>query len=301
MSSSVLRAGLAAMGLALVGAGSASAITVEPRVSSMDPLVATAYGSLDIVLNYTETPDPTYAAAFSAAEAFWESQIAGYRQATTAAAASVNPLTIDVTLHNIDGPGNILGGAATTNYWNDTIYKTALSGVMEFDTSDLGSMSSERLEFLILHEMAHVLGFNPSMWEVNGVVSGFVDVADPGVDYYLEYIGEDGLAAYNIENGSSATFIGLEDEGSSGTRGAHWNEETFLGSFSDQGNPELMTGWLGASAYLSQTTLFSLQDVGWALASYATQEVPVPAAGGLLAAAVLALGGMRSRRRRAAA
>lgn len=295
MNTTIARAMLGAVGLMAAGIGAASAITVAPRVAAMESLVAESFGTFDIVLDYgSETPDPAYAAAFTAAELFWESQIAGYRQPTTASAAAVSPLAISVTLHEIDGAGNILGGAATTTYWNDTIYKTASSGVMEFDTADLAIISEQRLEFLILHEMAHVLGLNSAIWSLNGVVDGFVDVADPGTDYFTQYVGEDGLAAYNIENGSSEAFILLEDEGAAGTRGAHWNEETFLGTFSDQGNPELMTGWLGASAYLSQTTLFALQDVGFALAS---AEVPVPAAGGLLIAGLFGLVAAGRRRR----
>ena len=298
MNIKIVRAMLDAAGLMAAGLGPAAAITVAPRVAAMESLVAEAFGTFDIVLDYgAETPDPAYTAAFTAAELFWESQIAGYRQPATGGAASLTPLGISVTLHEIDGAGNILGGAATTGVWSDTIYKTASSGVMEFDTADLATISSERLEFLILHEMAHVLGLNPAVWSLNGAATGFVDVPDPGTDYFTQYIGADGLAAYNIENGSSETFILLEDEGGAGTRGAHWNEETFLGTFSDQGNPELMTGYLGASAHLSQTTLFALQDVGFALAS---TEVPVPAAGGLLIAGLFGLVAAGRRRRVAA-
>lgn len=295
-----LRATLAAGAVVIAGAGAASAITVAPRVAAMESLVATGYGIFDIVLDYGgATPDPTYEAAFSAAELFWESQISGYRQVTTANSVTFNaqPLDITVTLRSIDGAGKILGGAGTTSYWDGTIYKTARTGAMEFDTDDIGSMSSERLGFLILHEMGHVLGLNPYIWQINDAVSGYVDTGVAETSYYSQYVGADGLAAYNIENGgTSATSIMLEDEGGSGTRGAHWNEETFLGAYSDQGNPELMTGYLGTTAYLSQTTLFALQDVGFALAATA---VPVPAAGGLLAAGLGVMGLIRRRRRAA--
>lgn len=292
-----MRALLTAGALVIAGSGAASAITVAPRVASMESLVATSYGSFDIELNYgATTPDPTYAAAFTAAELFWESQISGYRLESTANAAASQPLTISITLGSIDGAGAILGGAATTSVWNDSGFKTARAGMMQFDTDDLVTMSSARLELLIIHEMAHVLGLNATIWDLNGVVAGVA--TSGGVDYYTQYVGEDGLAAYNIENGGSATSIKLEDEGGSGTRGTHWNEETFLGSYSDKGNPELMTGWLGSDAYISQTSLFALQDVGFALAS--TSPVPLPAAGGLLAAG-FGLMGLTRRRRVAAA
>ncbi|EMB13872.1 zinc metalloendopeptidase [Rhodopirellula europaea 6C] len=56
-----------------------------------------------------------------------------------------------------------LGQVSVTEFGFDSSgYKLATDGQMQFDADDFGTLSSSRLNALVLHEMAHVLGFwNP--------------------------------------------------------------------------------------------------------------------------------------------
>ncbi|WP_339949113.1 leishmanolysin-related zinc metalloendopeptidase [uncultured Albimonas sp.] len=211
---------------------------------------------------------------------------------------------IVVQVLELDGAGNTLAQAGGLTAVTDFDFVMPTYGVMQIDAADLTLMKTNNiLEDVMLHEMMHALGFGGFYWSANGVL------ASAG-----EYIGASGLSAYEMEYVPGASFIPLEDTGGSGTAGSHWDQEFFGdnagGSTYDE---ELMTGFIGTSSFLSQTSIFSLQDIGYALGDTVAalnagplyyyeppvSAVPVPAAGGLLASALLGLGVVRRRRRAA--
>jgi hypothetical protein len=134
---------------------------------------------------------------------------------------------------------------------------------MQFDTADLNQMEANgTLSSVILHEMAHVMGFG-TLWELNNVY----------VDGTGRYTGANALAAYRTEfNQPGATFVPVELGGGSGTANGHWDEVDNgagnTGRVSALGDIrfELMTGWLNTPSYISETTVQSFVDIGFVTA-----------------------------------
>ncbi len=267
----------------------------------MLPLVLPVPAAINIVLDYGATSQAdidAYGAEFSAAEAFWESRLTGYRDSGIAAPGQ---MVIKVELGNIDGPSGILGQAGPTfgNFLGNFVEAT--QGEMKFDTSDLPSLvQNGTFETVIRHEMGHVLGFG-SLWTYNGVYQNGTG----------QYTGAAGLAAFQEEfNQPNATYVPVELDGGPGTEDGHWNMGINLGvheradSRDDPGDSiiytsvnngeylfnELMSGFLTGSAWLSNTTLQSLYDIGFTV-------VPEPAAYALcLSLACLFRGVIRRKR-----
>ncbi len=137
-------------------------------------------------------------------------------------------------------------------------------------------MSSEMKE----GEMAHVIGFG-TLWAANGVYqygSG-------------QYTGQNALEAYRVESGNAdASYVPIELDGGNGTANSHWDESI--------GRSELMTGWFDSNTYISQTTIASFADIGYALRGVYEDvaPVPVPATGLLLIGGLGTLLGMRRRK-----
>jgi hypothetical protein len=234
----------------------------------------------DIDIVYTGVPTPGEAAAFSAAEAAWESIITGY-QITDIFSTTV---TINAILQPIDGPGNVLGSAGPThaklNAAQTDVTPTFLyteQGIMRFDTADTATLIGLNLfDEVILHEMGHVLGIG-ILWSASSV-GPFPGRQEHYISGSGQYTGPAGLAAYNAEFGQASAFVPIELAGGPGTANGHWNENnggaglTGITSniepppFNDMTN-ELMTGWLNLpSAFLSSLTSQSMIDLGYNVA-----------------------------------
>jgi len=214
---------------------------------------------------------------FEEAEAFWEEIIIGYN--SDWAEFLGLSLTISASSDDIDGVGGVLGQAGWTSGYS-LEYDYATEGVMYFDTADIDSLeASGSLLEVIIHEMAHVIGFG-TLWseDYNDLLN------DDG-----NYVGEYGLAGYQIDSGDfDASYVPVEDEGGTGTAGAHW-DETYGG-----GDSEIMTGWLDADTTISLATIYSFADLGYIInPDYYSVEVPEPST---LAIFSLALLGLRTRR-----
>ena len=171
---------------------------------------------------------------------------------------TVDGVVITANLKAIDGAGSILGSAGPC-ILRDEDYLPA-QGYMEFDTADLATLeASGQLQEVILHEMAHVLGFG-TIWEVNpgnGLPTNAFLLRTPPDD--PEFTGKASLEALFGLPGPSGfpwTAVPVENTGGDGTAFAHWREETF--------GSELMTGWLNAGANpLSALTIAQFRDLGY--------------------------------------
>ncbi|APD92428.1 hypothetical protein BM525_21455 (plasmid) [Alteromonas mediterranea] len=205
-----------------------------------------AYAELpafDITIEFGEGLSESQQAVFSSAESYWENTITNY-----AYNVRFEPgLTIAASGEEIDGQSGILGQAGPTvgNSSNGTLYAT--EGTMRFDTADLDYMETQGTLFnVILHEMAHVIGYG-SLWDYNGLYT----------DGTGQYIGANALSEYKAEFDPNATYIPIELDGGEGTEDAHWDENWAGGS------EELMTGWLNGTPYISNTTLAQFVDLGY--------------------------------------
>jgi hypothetical protein len=125
---------------------------------------------------------------------------------------------------------------------------------MMFDVADIASLETGgQLDEVILHEMAHVLGFG-TLWNYG---SWSFQQGTCSVDPYFD--GSGAIAAFNAAGGSgrTGTKVPVENTGGSGTICSHWRETVH--------NTELMTGWLdgGVNNPLSAITIASFGDMGY--------------------------------------
>jgi hypothetical protein len=222
----------------------------------------------DITLDMGSGLSSSQKEVFNQAELFWESSILGYE-----GDIRFNPsLTITADAAENDGVGGVLGSAGPRYGYNNIPFNGKVytaSGEMSFDSADIDNLESNGQLFdVIVHEMAHVLGFG-TLWEANGLY----------VESTGQYTGESALAAYQASSDPTATYVPIELEGGNGTADGHWDEEWLLGG------SELMTGWLEGETTLSDVTLAQFRDLGYLVVDYGEDlinDVPAPMIGGLI-------------------
>ena len=222
--------------------------------------------TLDINVIFGGGLTPSQQAIFGEAETVWEGFLGGYQSGISIASLDINAAGVA-----IDGVGGTLGRAGPTWGVFQGGYYLSTVGLMEFDSADLSWLESNgSLLDVIVHEMAHVIGFG-TLWEWNGVY-----VSDSG-----QYTGAAGLAAYRAEFDPLAAFVPVELHGGPGTANGHWDEDWAGGSNA------LMTGYLGSGNFISDTTVQSFVDIGY---------VPEPSTAVLVGLGLACLGAQRRRR-----
>lgn len=238
------------------------------------PALASA---VDIRFETLQPATDSQALLLSEAEAFWENTLPGYQPGI-----DIDQVTISVGAFDIDGPSGRLAQAGPRDLVEASGFTLPTAGVVDFDSADLDRLEAEGSLFgLLLHEVAHVLGFG-TLWTENDVY----------VDGSGQYTGRNALSAYQAEFDPLATFVPAELDGAQGTRDAHW-DENWAG-----GPQELMTGFLDSPLFLSETTIASFRDLGYETRA-SVVPVPLPAGLGLTLSALGMLGlvGMHRRQR----
>jgi hypothetical protein len=252
--------------------GTGGTQSVRATSSGAAPLLFTAAasappaGTFRIEVRYEPGTDPTPAqqAAFDAAATAWTRLIvrggAPYPVNEDAGCGdirgeTVNGVVIHAKLDSIDGAGSVLGQAGPCILRDADLLPA--QGIMAFDVADLAALERRgQLEEVILHEMAHVLGFG-TLWNFGaGIRPDYLmatPVEDPTFTGSASRFALFGLAAPGfLGNGA----VPVENTGSPGTRLSHWREATF--------GQELMTGWLGAAPNpLSALTVAQFRDLGY--------------------------------------
>jgi hypothetical protein len=244
---------------------------------------------------------PADQAKFTGGLNFWASVITGYRDGvsrnftltvdTFSTAASGGGVLLGSAGPSALGFSNPVAGSGLGSgpefVGDNDRFILALSGLASFNVHpDAGTLNT----LTIRHEIGHALGIG-TLWEDNEVYTDGVagnsnrtaTVGTPG-----QYFGAAALAAYQTEFNPAATFIPIERDGGPGTANGHWNEvtdnfgiENQAGFDSDPGDgqaaptvlsgpnfglsqdDELMTGVLSGSAFLSNTSIQSLYDIGF--------------------------------------
>ena len=207
---------------------------------------------------------------------------------------TVQTLFIDASVSPIDGRGGTLAQAGPSDIARDDLgFILATDGTMQFDSADIASLAGDgSFVDVILHEMAHVMGFG-SLWVFNGVYENGTG----------EYMGENGNDAWQREYGQVLDpQSDVERDGGLATADGHWNEvdggtaptgivvvDPDSPNFGRDLRDELMTGWLNDDLYISDMTIGSFVDIGFVAA------IPEPAG----AAALAGLLALAARRRRA--
>jgi hypothetical protein len=230
---------------------------------------ASANGRFDIDLRFVNTPTTAQRQAFEVAADRWESIIigdvpdadgtiparsCGNSFPTPSLKGPFDDVVIHVLLQPLDGPGAVLGAAGPCLIRSAD--QLTLYGLMFFDTDDLAFLQENNiLDEVVVHEMGHVLGIG-SLWDFGRDLLQGTN-ADP------RFVGPNAIAGFHEVNGKGAT-IPVEEDGGAGTRGSHWDEETF--------DTELMTGFIAlGSSPLSVMTIGSMQDLGYVV-SYAPAD-----------------------------
>jgi hypothetical protein len=224
-------------------------------------------GGYDITIRYLGNYSNAQLLAFARAELRWESLITGdltdVNQDLPADECGDNPatagpfddLTIFVTIEPIDGEDGILGqaGPCFVRVPGDL----TVIGRMQFDVDDMEALEAEgTLEAVILHEMAHVLGFG-TLWNSAGLLEDPAVANQPGVAD-PHFTGSQALIAFDAAGGTTYTGakVPVMDVGGAGTINSHWRDQVF--------DPELMTGFLSSGVNpLSAISVRSLEDLGY--------------------------------------
>jgi hypothetical protein len=154
----------------------------------------------------------------------------------------VDDILITAELGQIDGLYNILGQAGPTSV--RTVGSLPATATMKFDIVDVEALGLTVFSQVVLHEMAHSLGFG-SIWDRLGLVTDGVFTGSNAVQQY-----------HNL--GGTAAGIAVEQDGGTGTAGSHWDEDTF--------HNELMTGYIDSGENpFSAMSAASFADLGYVL------------------------------------
>ena len=237
--------------------------------------------------------------SLNASANFWESVITGYQPGVT----SLDGIDLTVSVSDLDGPLGIIAQAGPSgNLFEQAGFYFAtdfdgtpgvpvsvlLTGTVEIDTADF---NADLIVDVLNHEVAHTLGFTDLLLGLNGLVS------TDG-----QFIGAEGLAAFQAEFDSSATFVPLTLD-----NGHLPEEETLVDEFGRVLADELLTPIVEnttnfddpTSNFLSNTSAGIFRDLGFiAVApafSGAATATPEPSTSMILALAGMALATTRRR------
>ncbi len=204
------------------------------------------------------TPTAAKKAVFDAAEARWERIIRNSLPDYTVDGEVVDDLRIEVEL----SPQALGTAAANVKILRFESHLPAVSW-MKFDETFYGSLSDERLKSVILHEMAHALGFSATAHRWRHYLRGrrkYDRIGDEIPDTH--FLGPLAIAAFDDAGG--ADYAGAKtpvENGvtrfTSGSVDHHWRESV-LGD-------ELMTSLFDFDepAPLSAVTVQALADIGY--------------------------------------
>jgi subtilisin-like proprotein convertase family protein len=222
-----------------------------------------AASAFDIDVRFLGGLTDAQKSAFDVAATRWSELIVGDLPDVVVDGQTVDDVRIDAEGVAIDGPGKILGQAGPTRLRPGSFLPA--TGVMSFDTADLAQMEADgSLVRVIMHEMAHVLGFG-TIWDRKGLLQG-AGTANP------TFTGAGAIREFAALRGETSPLaVPVANQGGPGTRDSHWREQVF-------GN-ELMTGFLnGGVNPISRLSVAGLEDLGYEVSYDAADPYTLPSA-----------------------
>ena len=175
-----------------------------------------------------------------------------------ASSTVIDDIVIEAALTYIDGPGvngrNVLGSAGPRYARLDN--GLPLSGVMYFDTYDLGLMDERGIfDEVIKHEMGHVLGIG-TLWNLGAPFAARQLRVGAAANYH--FVGKFANQQWNAEGGVG--YLPIANVGAAGSIGGHWRESVLFNG--------LMTPSIGSGVNpLSRITAASMRDLGYGSAT----------------------------------
>lgn len=254
-------------------------------------------GRFNIDLKYVVPMTDAQKAVFEEAARHWEQIIiadipsisgtipSAFAGMEPASSTVIDDLVIEVALVYIDGPGvngrNVLGSAGPR--YLRIADGLPLSGVMYFDTYDLGLMDERGIfDEVIKHEMGHVLGIG-TLWNLGAPFP--VRQLRTGAPADYAFVGKYANIHWQAEGGTG--LLPVANVGAAGSIGGHWRESVLTN--------ELMTPSIGGGVNpLSRITAAAMRDLGYGTGVVGEQyELPKGAIGETEAmAAAAAAGGL---------
>jgi hypothetical protein len=224
------------------GGGGGGTSSFAPYTSG--PALASAGYNITIQFNGTWTQDlyNVFVAAADRLTSLIVGELPDVSVRTRGRVTTVDDILITAELGNIDGLNGVLGQAGPTAIrTNGSLPATA---IMQFDIVDVNAMGLDVFADVVLHEMAHSLGFG-SIWDRLGLVTNGLFTGENALDEFLDM-------------GGSGSGIPVEQDFGAGTAGAHWDEETFRN--------ELMTGFIDEGEnYFTEMSAASFADLGYVI------------------------------------
>lgn len=214
-----------------------------------------------ITVEFTDPVSAPRERVFTQAAARWDTILNTGFDPVIVDGRQIDGILIEAAITPIDGPAGVLGQAGPTVLRPGS--ELPAKGIMQFDTAD-----TERLERdagfadVVLHEMAHVLGFG-TLWSRAGLVQGSGG-ADP------RFTGSDAAREYRtLTSNAETAAVPIANTGGAGTREGHWRELIF--------GDELLTGFLsGARRPISRLSVASFGDLGYEVDIAAADDFTLP-------------------------
>lgn len=178
----------------------------------------------------------------------------------------VDDVLIAFYVGEIDGFGGTLGYAGPVASRLDSLgrSKSPISGIMVFDEVDFGLMSMTDIELIIIHEMAHVLGYGTYAEQKCGV-----DCKTADYSYTCD------AAKRQHKLLGLPGSLSWEDEGEEGSKCSHLDESSFCNSFFCSWS-EVMSAEFDSSKeqIISAVSLGVMEDLGYQVNYDAADDVP---------------------------
>ena len=243
------------------GAEAAQSFEVSVRARPPPPPSRPGY---DIRLGFHSSISPSVRSVIEGARTAWESILADTDLpdvvfngpvrcgglVTTQSIGTVDDLLIFFLAGSIDGPGGTLGFAGPCQVRAGSLMP--IVGRVVLDLDDIDRLSTlGGLYDVVMHEMAHVLGFG-ILWDLEHPSSA----TDP-VPVDTHFPGPRAVAAFDAAGGSGYTGGKVPVENEISGRNGHWRYSIFAG--------ELMAPRISASggSALSAITIRALEDLGY--------------------------------------
>lgn len=260
-------------GLTIAASAMAPKALATAKINKVEPpqLDATRF---DITLKYVVPLTDAQKAVFEEAADHWERIIiadlpsisgivpSAFAGMEPASSTVIDDIVIEVALVYIDGPGangrNVLGSAGPR--YARLSDGLPLSGVMYFDTYDLGLMDERGIfDEVIKHEMGHVLGIG-TLWNLGAPFP--VRQLRVGAPSEYAFVGQHANTHWQAEGGTG--LLPIANVGAAGSIGGHWRESVLTN--------ELMTPSIGGGTNpLSRITAASMRDLGYGIGVFGEQ------------------------------
>jgi hypothetical protein len=265
--------------------GASGAQAVSATVGSLPPVTVTAQAAnpptstfrFEVRYAAGTVPTPAQQAAFDAAAARWRDLVLSGAPAYRVVQSDIDPsgdcpsmlgelvdgTVLHVRIQNL-GNANILGATGLCVIRDEGFLP--VQAIMYLNTTALTTLETNGLLTpVILHEMAHALGFG-TLWSISITGLGSIQLIQGGGTCSTPapdptFSGAAARAAFygSVATGTSftGTPVPIENTSGCGTAYSHWRKSTF--------GPELLTGFLstGVPAPLSAMTVQSLRDLGY--------------------------------------